>query len=63
MWGYLAKVNILEHKRKKIGHKKIDVIFVGSSFDSNTYRFLIVNSNLFKISNDITIESRYASFF
>ena len=63
VWGCLAKVNIPEPKRKKIGPKTVDAIFVRYSLDSNTYRFLVINSEISEISNNTLIESRDATFF
>ena len=63
VWGCLAKVGIPEPKRKKIGPKTVDAIFVGYSLDSNTYRFLVINSEISEITNNTLIESRDATFF
>ena len=49
MWGYLAKVKILEPKRKKIGPKTVDAIFIGYASNSNANRFLVIHSEV----NDI----------
>ena len=63
MWGCLAKVGIPEPKRKKIGPKTVDAVFIGYSLDSNTYRFLVINSEISEILNNTLIESRDATFF
>ena len=42
--GCLAKVNIPIYKKKKIGPKTVDYVFVGYSLHSTTYRLLVVNS-------------------
>ena len=42
--GCLAKVNIPIYKKKKIGPKTVDYVFVGYSLHSTTYRFLVVKS-------------------
>ena len=35
VWGFLVKVSILEPKKRKIGPKTIDAIFIGYALDSN----------------------------
>jgi hypothetical protein len=52
--GCLAKVNILITKKRKIGPKIIDYIFVGYYLNNTTYRFLFSNP---KIVNNTIIES------
>ena len=63
MWGCLAKVAIPEPKRKKIGPKTVDTVFIGFAQNSNSYRFLIFNSEISEISNNTIMESREATFF
>jgi len=63
VWGYLAKVNIPIDKKRKIEPKTIDCVFVGYFLHNTTYRFLVVNSEVFKISNSTIMESRDATFF
>ena len=43
VWGCLAKVSIPEPKKRKIGPKTVDAIFIGYALDSNVNRFLAVN--------------------
>ena len=62
MCGCLAKVNILINKKRKIGQKTVDYVFVGYSLHSTAYRFLVVNSKVFEISNNTNIESKDAIF-
>ncbi|KAK4391365.1 Retrovirus-related Pol polyprotein from transposon TNT 1-94 [Sesamum angolense] len=40
VWGYLAKVLVPEHKRKKLGPKTIDAVFLGYVETSYALRFL-----------------------
>jgi len=61
--GYLAKVNISINKKRKIEPKTIDYVFVGYSLHSITYRFLVVNLEVYEISNDTIMESRHVTFF
>ena len=63
VWGCLAKVNIPINKKRKIGPKTVDCVFVGYSMHSTTYRFLVVNSEVSEISNGTIMESRDATFF
>ena len=44
MWGCLTKVNIPINKKRKIGPKTVNYVFVGYSLHSTTYRFLVVKS-------------------
>ena len=63
VWGCLAKVNIPIVRKRKIGFKTVDYVFVGYSLNSTTYRFLVFNSKVSEISNNTIIESRDAVFF
>ena len=63
MWGCLARVKILENKRKKIGLKTVDRIFIGYASDSNANRFLIINFEISDITKNIIIEVRGAYCF
>lgn len=63
VWGCLAKVGIPDPKRKKIGPKTVDAIFVGYASGSNANRFLVVNSQINDISNNTMMEARDAVYF
>ena len=63
VWGYLAKVNIPINKKRKIGPKTMDCVFVGYSLHNTTHRFLVVNSEVFEIFNGTIMESIYVTFF
>jgi len=63
VWGCLAKDNIPINKKRKIGTKIVDCVFVRYSLHSTTYRLLVVNSEVSEISNDIIMESRNVTFF
>jgi len=43
VWGYLAKVNIPINKKRKIGPKIVDYVFVGYSLRSTTYSSWLLN--------------------
>ena len=63
MWGCLAKVLILEPKKRKLGPKTVDCMFIGYAHNSAAYRFLVLknNCNLFDVNT--IIESKNAYFF
>ena len=63
VWGCLAKVVIPEPKRRKIGSKIIDTIFIGYGQNTSANRFLVIDSEINGISNNTIIESRDATFF
>ena len=63
VWDCLAKVSILESKKRKIGHKTVDTIFIGCTLDSNVIRFLVVNSEISEISNKTIIKVRDVVYF
>ena len=58
-----AKVSISEPKKRKIGPKTVDAIFIGYALDNNVTQFLVVNSEISEISNNIIIEVRDAIYF
>ena len=60
VWGCLAKVSIPKVRKRKIGPKTVDAIFIGYALDSNINRFLVVNSEIGEISNNTIIEGRDA---
>jgi len=55
-WGFLAKVSISELKKGEFSPKTIDAIFIGYTLDSNVNRFLVVNSKISEISNNIIVD-------
>jgi hypothetical protein len=63
MWGCLAKVNIPISKKRKLGPKTVDCIFLKYAHQSIGYRFLVVKSEVPDMHVDIIIESRDAIFF
>ena len=68
-YGCLAKVLIPEPKKRKIGPKTVDVVFIGYTLDSNISRFLVVNSEiseypttqLLKLEMTFTLKSSFLS--
>ena len=63
VWCCLAKVSIPESKKRKIGRKIVDAIFIRYTLDSNINRFLVVNSEISKISNNTIIEAKDVVYF
>ncbi|GJX10320.1 hypothetical protein Tco_0200179 [Tanacetum coccineum] len=61
LWGCRAVVRLLEPKKKKLGEKGIDCIFIGYAEHSKTYRFYVIEPNDFVSVNSV-IESRDAIF-
>ena len=62
-WGCLAKVNVPINKRRKLGPKTIDCVFLGYAIHSVGYRFLIINSGVPDMHVGTIMESRDATFF
>jgi transposase InsO family protein len=62
-WGCLAKVNIPIPKKRKLGPKTVDCIFIGYAQQSVGYRFLVVKSEVPDMHVDTIMESRDATFF
>jgi hypothetical protein len=62
-WGCLAKVNVSINKKRKLGTKTVDCIFIGYAFHSIGYRFLIIKSGVPDIHIGTIMESRDATFF
>ena len=63
VWRCLAKVLIPEPKKRKLGPKTVDCMFIGYAHNSAAYRFLVLknNCNLFDVNT--IIESKNAYFF
>ena len=62
-WGCLAKVNVPIVKKRKLGPKTIDCVFLGYALHSVGYRFLVVSSGVPDMRVGAVIESRDATFF
>jgi len=63
MWGCLAKVNVPISKKRKLGPKTVDCIFLGYAHHSIAYRFLVVKYEVLDMLVDTIMESRGATFF
>jgi hypothetical protein len=62
-WGCLAKVNVPITKKRKLGLKTVDCVFLGYALNSIAYRFLIVMSEVYDMHVDTIFKSRDAIFF
>jgi hypothetical protein len=62
-WGCLAKVNVPIPKKRKLGPKTVDCVFLGYAFHSIGYRFLIVKSEVPDMNVGTIMESNDATFF
>jgi hypothetical protein len=61
--GCLTKVNVPINKKRKLGPKFVDCVFLGYAFHNIGYRFLIINSRVPDMLVGIIMESRDAVFF
>jgi hypothetical protein len=62
-WGCLAKVNVLISKKRKLGPKTVDFVFLGYAHRCIVYRFLVVKSEVPDMHVDTIFESCDATFF
>ena len=58
VWGCLARVLVPEHKRKKLGPKTVDCIFLGYLETTTTMRFLVLKSYIYGIVANTIVEFR-----
>ena len=56
-WGCLAKVNVPIIKKRKLGPKTMDCVFLGYDKHSVGYRFLVVKSEV----HDVKVDVYYAT--
>ncbi len=61
VWGCLAKVMLPEPKKRKIGSKTSDCMFIGYAEHSAAYRFLVLRSDV--LDCNTIIETKNAEFF
>ncbi|KAL0463243.1 UNVERIFIED_CONTAM: Retrovirus-related Pol polyprotein from transposon TNT 1-94 [Sesamum latifolium] len=62
VWGCLAKLLVPEHKRKKLGPKTVDALFLGYVETSCALRFLVIKSEILGIEVNTLVEFRDAVF-
>ena len=61
MWGCLAKVMLPDPKKRKIGTKTSDCMFIGYAEHSAAYRFLVLKSDV--LDCNTIVETKNAEFF
>ena len=61
VWGCLAKVMLPEPKRRKLGSRTCDCVFIGYACNSSCYRFFVIKSDI--LESYTIIESENAIFF
>jgi hypothetical protein len=62
-WGCLAKVNAPACKKRKLGPKTVDCIFLGYAQHNAAYNFFIIKSEIPDVHGNTMTESRDATFF
>ena len=62
-WGCLTKVNVPINKKRKLGSKTVDCVFLGYAHNNIAYRFLVVKSEVPDVHVDSLLESRDVTFF
>ena len=63
MWECLAKVHLLEPKKRKLGPKTFDAAFIGYAKNSVAYRFLVIKSKNSLVEVNSMIETKKVDFF
>jgi len=61
VWGCLAKVMLPGPKKRKIGSKTSDCLFLGYAEHSAAYKFLVLNSEI--IDRNTIVETKIVEFF
>jgi hypothetical protein len=61
VWGCLAKVMLPEPKKRKLGSRTCDCVFIGYACNSSCYRFLVIKSDA--LDYNTIIEYENAIFF
>jgi hypothetical protein len=59
----LAKINVPINKKRKLGPKIVDCVFLGYAHHSTAYRFLVIESKIHDVHIDTFLESRDVTFF
>jgi hypothetical protein len=55
-------VNVPINKKRKLGPKTVDCVFLGYALHNIGYRLLIINSGVLDMLVGTIMESRYATF-
>jgi hypothetical protein len=62
-WGCMAKVNVQINKKRKLGPRTMDCVFLGYASCSISYRFLVVKFEVHDVYVDTIMESHVATSF
>jgi hypothetical protein len=62
-WGCLTKVNVPINKKRMLGPKTVDCVFLGYAHHSTAYRFLVIKSEMPDVHIDTFLESYDVTFF
>jgi hypothetical protein len=62
-WSCLTKVNVPINKKRKLGTKTVDCVFLGYAHHSTAYRFLVIKSEIPDVHIDTFLESCDVTFF
>jgi hypothetical protein len=62
-WGCLAKVNVPINKKRKLGPKTVNCVFLEYAHHSIAYRLLVIKSKIPDVHVDTFLESRNVTFF
>jgi hypothetical protein len=62
-WSCLTKVNVPINKKRKLGTKTVDCVFLGYAHHSTAYRFLVIKSEIPDMHIDTFLESCDVTFF
>jgi hypothetical protein len=62
-WGCLVEVNVPINKKRKLGPKIVDCVFLGYAHYSIAYRFLVIKSDVPDVHVDTFLESHDVTFF
>ena len=63
VWGCLAKVFLLEPKKRKPGPKTFDAMFIGYTKNNATYSFLVTKLEKNLVDVNTIIETKNTNFF
>ena len=63
MWGCLAKIGLPDSKKRKLGQKTNDCIFIGYADNNAIYKFLVLRIEKNILEPNTIIESKDAEFF
>ena len=62
-WGCLAMVSVPINKKRKLGPKTVDCIFLGYAYHSTAYKFLVIKLDTPNILVDSLMGSQVLPFF